>query len=249
MRLNLFGLEYIPEISEGDELDKLIIEALKKQEEILQDGDIVIVTSKIVSKAEGRVVSEKDVIPSPFAIQVAESTNRDPRYVEVIFRESSRPIKISDQVLIMESKHGFICASAGVDRSNIQRDDEFLLLPEDSDASAAQIRSSLQKHFGVYIAVVISDTFGRPWRMGQTNVAIGISGMLATQGYSGQFDTYGRELKVTSIAIADQIAGAAELVMGKTDGVPVAVLRGYPYPKGNGTAKDLIRPRDKDLFR
>lgn len=249
MRISIFGVEYIPEVSPGDEIYKLIIDGLKKQEEFLQDGDIVIITSKIVSKAEGRFISKKDVIPSPFAIQVAESINRDPHQVEVVFRESSRPVKISDHVLIMESKHGFICANAGVDESNIQRDDDFLLLPEDSDVSAAEIRASLQKHFGVEIAIVISDTFGRPWRMGQTNVAIGISGMLATQEYIGKFDTYGRELKVTSIAIADQIAGAAELVMFKTEGVPVAVLRGYPYPEGNGTAKDLIRPRAKDLFR
>lgn len=246
--LNVLGLEGMPEIQPGDHLADLIIDALINQEETLLDKDIVIVTSKIVSKAEGRVVKKDKVTPSPFAVQLAESLNKDPREVEVVLGETARPVKISDQALIMETRHGFICANAGVDQSNVISD-EFLLLPEDPDASASKIRQSLEKYYNVNLAVIISDTFGRPWREGQTNVAIGVSGMLAIRNYRGKRDQYGNELKVTSIATGDQIAGAAELVMGKTDGIPVCILRGYSFPQGNGTAKDLIRPRSKDLFR
>lgn len=246
--LNVLGLEGIPEVQMGDNLADLIIEASMKQGEELRDEDIVIVTSKIVSKADGRVVKEDEVTPSSFAVQLAESTNRDPRQVEVVLRESTRPVKISDQALIMETRHGFICANAGVDQSNVNNS-EFLLLPEDPDAAALKIKQSLEKYYEVNLAVVISDTFGRPWREGQTNVAIGVSGMSAIRNYKGERDQFGNELKVTSIAVADQIAGAAELVMGKTDGIPVCVLRGYSFPQGNGKATDLIRPRNKDLFR
>lgn len=244
----MFGIDGIPEVQEGDHLASLIIAGLEKQKEKLLDKDIVIVTSKIVSKAEGRVVSENEVAPSLFAKQLAKSTNRDERLVEVVLRESARPVKISDQALIMETKHGFICANAGIDQSNV-KNGKLLLLPEDPDISAAQIRQSLEKYYNVDLAVIVSDTFGRPWRLGQTNVAIGVSGMLALNNYVGEKDTYGRQLEATSIAIADEIAGAAELVMGKTDGIPVSVLRGYSFPQGNGKAKDLIRLRNQDLFR
>ncbi|WP_047154806.1 coenzyme F420-0:L-glutamate ligase [Aneurinibacillus tyrosinisolvens] len=245
----VMGIEGIPEVSAGDDLALLIIEALDKQGIRLEDEDIVIVTSKIVSKAEGRIIARNDVQPSSFAIQLAQLTKKDPFEVEIILRESLRPIKVSDHVLIMETKQGFICANAGIDQSNVGDDDVFLLLPLDADASAMKIRTSLENHYGINLAVIISDTFGRPWRMGQTNVAIGISGMSAISDYKGKYDYYGRELKSTEIAITDQIAASAEMVMGKADGIPVAVIRGYSYPKGDGKAKHLIRPKQMDLFR
>lgn len=247
-KLSVLGLEGIPEVRKGDHLAKLIVASLEKQGETLQNQDVVIVTSKIVSKAEGCVIKDDEVIPSPFAVNLAESTRRDPRQVEVVLRESKRPVKISDQALIMETKHGFVCANAGVDQSNVS-DGEFLLLPENPDKSAQMIRKYLEDYYNTNLAVIISDTFGRPWREGQTNVAIGVSGMPALWNYKGKRDQFGNELHVTSIAIADQIAGTAELAMGKTDGVPVSILRGYRFPQGSGTSNDLIRPRNRDLFR
>ncbi|WP_078429259.1 coenzyme F420-0:L-glutamate ligase [Alkalihalobacterium alkalinitrilicum] len=247
--LTVFGVEELPKIQEGDDLTRLIIRSLDKQGKKLEHKDIVIVTSKIVSKAEGRLVEEKDIQPSPLAIELSKSTGKTPNEIEMIFRESSSPVKITDRVMIMETKHGFICANAGIDRSNIENQETALLLPKDPDFTAKKIKESLENHYNVELAVIISDTFGRPWRMGQTNVAIGVSGMLAIRDYKGEFDQFGYELKATEIAVADQVASAAELVMGKSDGIPVAVVRGYSYPEGDGTSKDLVRPREMDLFR
>jgi coenzyme F420-0:L-glutamate ligase/coenzyme F420-1:gamma-L-glutamate ligase len=247
--LTMFGVEGLPEVKEGDDLTKLIIRSLDTQGKKLEHKDVVIITSKIVSKAEGCLVTVKDIQPSALAIELSKSSGKTANEIEMILRESSSPIKITDYVLIMETKHGFICANAGIDRSNIENQEMALLLPKDPDSTAEKIKQSLENHYNVELAVIISDTFGRPWRMGQTNVAIGVSGMLAIKDYRGQSDQFGYELKATEIAVADQIASTAELVMGKSDGIPVAVIRGYSYPDGNGTSKDLIRPREKDLFR
>lgn len=246
--LHVFGVKEIPEVQQNDDISKLIFVALENQGLKLQEKDIIIVASKIVSKAEGLLINESSVNPSLFAVQLAESTNRDPRQVEVVLKESSRPVKISDQALIMETSHGFVCANAGVDQSNIEKGN-YLLLPKDPDRSARQIRQGLENLYNINLAVIITDTFGRPWREGQTNIAIGVSGMKSIKYYKGQEDTHGNELNVTAIAIADQIAGTAELISGKTNGLPVSVMRGYHYEPAQGSAKELIRPRGKDLFR
>jgi coenzyme F420-0:L-glutamate ligase / coenzyme F420-1:gamma-L-glutamate ligase len=245
--LKMFGVEGIPAVKEGDDLAQLIISALENKGEKLEQEDVVIITSKIVSK--GCMVDVKDIQPSALAIELSKSSDKTANELELILRESSSPIKITDHVLIMETKHGFICANAGIDRSNIENQEMALLLPKNPDSTAEAIKQALENYYNVELAVIISDTFGRPWRMGQTNVAIGVSGMQAIKDYRGQSDQFGYTLKATEIAIADQIAAASELVMGKSDGIPVAVIRGYSYPKGNGTSKDLVRPRKMDLFR
>ena len=247
--LTVVGIEGIPDIYMGDDLAEKIICALNTSNQKLEIGDIVVITSKIVSKAEGRFIRSKDVEPSAFAQRIAQRSKKSAREIEVILQESSRPVKITDHVLIMETLHGFVCANAGVDQSNVIEKEGFLLLPKEPDRSAERIREALQQYFHVEIAVIISDTFGRPWRMGQTNVAIGVSGMDPIVDYRGTHDMYQRELSVTEIAIADELAGAAELVMGKADGIPVAIIRGYAYPKGEGRASHLIRPIHMDLFR
>ncbi|WP_419880365.1 coenzyme F420-0:L-glutamate ligase [Peribacillus sp. B-H-3] len=248
-QIEIIGVEGLPTIKEGNNLENLIIRALNQQGEKLEYKDVVVVTSKIVSKAEGCLVAVEDFHPSALAIELSESSDKTANEIEMILSESASPIKITNRVLIMETKHGFICANAGIDRSNIENQEMALLLPKDPDATAEKIRKSLENYYQVELAVIISDTFGRPWRNGQTNIAIGVSGMLAIKDYKGQFDQFGNKLEATEIAVADQIASAAELVMGKSDGVPVAVIRGYSYPDGNGTGKDLIRPREMDLFR
>jgi coenzyme F420-0:L-glutamate ligase / coenzyme F420-1:gamma-L-glutamate ligase len=248
-QIEIYGVDGLPAVKEGDDLSNFIIRALDHQGKKLEHKDVVVVTSKIVSKAEGRLVAIENFHPSTLAIELSKSSDKTANEIEMILSESASPIKITNHVLIMETKHGFICANAGIDRSNIENHEMALLLPKDPDATAEKIKKSLENYYRVELAVIISDTFGRPWRNGQTNIAIGLSGMLAIKDYKGQFDQFGNKLNATEIAVADQIASAAELVMGKSDGVPVAVIRGYSYPDGNGTSKDLIRPREIDLFR
>lgn len=238
----------IGEVRPGDDVGRLIAEALEAGGQALQDGDVVVVTQKIVSKSEGRLADPAAVVPSPEAEALAAGSGRDPRHVELALSESRRVVRLTPRVLIVETRHGFVCANAGIDFSNVPGG-LALLLPVDPDASARRIRAELAGRFGASIAVVISDTFGRPWRMGQTNVAIGTAGMAALHDYRGQRDDCGREMHVTEIAVADELASAAELVQNKTDRVPVAVIRGYAYPAGEGGATDLVRPADKDLFR
>jgi coenzyme F420-0:L-glutamate ligase/coenzyme F420-1:gamma-L-glutamate ligase len=209
----------------------------------------VVVTQKIVSKAEGRLVDLTTVEPSPFAHQFAAAHGKDPRHVEVVLRESRRIVKMDRGILITETHHGFICANAGVDASNVPGADVVCLLPVDPDASAERICQGLAARLGLALAVVISDTFGRVWRVGQTNVAIGVAGLRPVQSYVGQRDPHGYDLRVTQLAVADEVAGAAELVMGKTVGVPVAVVRGLAAHLGPGTARDLLRAPEEDLFR
>ena len=246
--VRILGLPGIPVIVPGDDLGALIEQAAQDAELPLQDGDIVVVTQKIVSKAEGCLVSLADVTPSPLAADFARQWDKDARQVEVVLQASRRIVKMDRGVIISETRHGFICANAGVDRSNMEGD-VVALLPPDPDASARAIRERLRRRLGVDAAVIISDTFGRPWREGLVNVAIGLAGMQANVDYTGQYDAQGYELKVTALCVADELAAAAELVMNKLDNVPVAVIRGYDYPRGDGDLNHLVRDPDRDLFR
>jgi coenzyme F420-0:L-glutamate ligase/coenzyme F420-1:gamma-L-glutamate ligase len=231
----------------GDDLAALIAAAVAPTP--LQTGDVVVVTQKVVSKAEGRLVALATITPSPFAQAIAAAHGKDPRHVEVVLRESRRIVRMDRGILIAETRHGFICANAGVDASNVPGTDVVSLLPEDPDASAERIRAGLRARLGVEVGVVVSDTFGRVWRLGQTNVAIGVAGVRPLVDYVGQRDPYGYDLRVTQLAVADEIAAAAELVMGKVSGVPVAVVRGLAHLLGEGRARDLVRPPETDLFR
>ena len=246
--LRIIALSGLPELRPGDDLAALIVEAASAQGAPLAAGDILVITQKIVSKAEGRVVALADVEPSPEAQRLAQETDKDPRLAELILRESVRIVRQREGVLITETRHGFVCANAGIDASNVGQG--FVsLLPEDPDRSAATIREAIRQLTGLELPVIISDTFGRPWREGHTNVAIGLAGMAAFLDYVGQRDPHGYELRVSTLAIADELAAAAELVMGKLSALPVAIVRGYPYPPGCATARDLVRPPERDLFR
>ncbi len=239
----------IGEVRPGDDLAAIVVGAAAAQGTPLQDGDVVVVTQKIVSKAEGRMVALAEVVPSPAALELAQRLDKDPRLVEVVLRESRRVVRAERGVLITETRHGFVCANAGVDASNVAGEGYVALLPEDPDASAEAIRRGIGRLAGVEVAVVISDTFGRPWREGHVNVAVGVAGMSPFVDYVGQTDPYGYVLRVTTIAVADELAAAAELVMGKLARVPVAIVRGYPYVPGPGRATDMVRPAERDLFR
>ena len=247
--VRILSVPGIPIIVPGDDLAGLIQQAAENASLAVQDGDIVVVTQKIVSKAEGCLVSLADVTPSPLAEQFARQWDKDARQVEVVLQASRRIVKMDRGVIIAETHHGFICANAGVDRSNMEGDDVVAVLPPDPDASARAIRDRIREQMGVEVAVIISDTFGRPWREGLVNVAIGLAGMQANVDYTGQYDAQGYELKVTALSVADELAAAAELVMNKLDNVPVAVIRGYDYPRGDGDLSQLIRDPERDLFR
>lgn len=240
----------MPDIQRGDNLGNLIVAKLKDQGEQFQQGDITVVTQKIVSKAEGRVIALSRVDPSPFAAFIAKETGKNPRHVEVILRESRKIVKMKAGHLITETKHGFVCANSGVDASNVEkRKASLTLLPVDPDASADRIRKTIRKLTGKSVPVIITDTFGRAWRMGHVNFAVGVSGMKPVLDYRGTRDMYGHVLNVTEMAIADEIACAAELVMNKADGIPVALIRGYKFKAGRGVAKDLLYSEEVDLFR
>ena len=232
-------LEGVPEIAEGDDLAALLAEAAGHHGG-LQARDVLVVAQKAVSKAEGRVVVLEEIEPSDAAREHAGEG--DPRHVEVILRETARVVRSRPPLVIAETRHGFVCASAGVDSSNAPGSGTVVLLPADPDASAR----SLHERLGV--AVIVSDSFGRPFRQGTTDVAIGVAGLAPLLDYRGTRDRVGYELKTTQIAVADEIAGAAELVMGKTDGIPAAIVRGLAL-EGDGTARDLLMPPDRDLFR
>ena len=247
--VRILSVPGMPIIVPGDDLAGLIQQAAENASLAVQDGDIVVVTQKIVSKAEDCLVSLANVTPSPLAEQFARQWDKDARQVEVVLQASRRIVKMDRGVIIAETHHGFICANAGVDRSNMEGDDVVAVLPPDPDASARAIRDRLRAQMGVDVAVIISDTFGRPWREGLVNVAIGLAGMQANVDYTGQYDAQGYELKVTALSVADELAAAAELVMNKLDNVPVAVIRGYDYPRGDGDLNQLIRDPERDLFR
>jgi len=247
--IQIIGLEGIPLIKKGDDIGAIILDTAQRRGMKLEEGDIVVVTQKIVSKSEGRILDLNQIAPSPFALHIAKRTGRDPRHVEVILRESKRIVKMQDQHLIVETRHGFVCANGGVDKSNIEGEKYVSILPADPDESAKRIRTTIKRLSGVDVAVIVSDTFGRPWRIGHVNVAIGVSGMKPIIDYRGLRDMFNYVLTVTIMAIADEIAAAAELVMNKSDGIPVAIVKGYPYRKEEGKGVELIRPAELDLFR
>ena len=246
--VRILGVRGIPMVQRDDDLVAIIADATAAQGTPIEDGDVVVVTQRIVSKAEGRVYPLDDFVPSPFALAYAERTEKDPRIVEAVLRESKRVIRQVGGVLITETHHGFKAANAGVDGSNVGGQDLVCLLPVDPDASCRALRDGLRARLRVEVAVVMTDTFGRPWRHGQTNVAIGVAGMLPFRDYIGKTDLDGHVLRVTTICVADEIAGASELVMGKLDAIPVALVRGYEYDRGEGAATEIVREMALDLF-
>lgn len=249
--IRVLPVRVLRDVRPGDKLYSLILRSLVHNKIILEDGDIVVIAQKIVSKAEGQTVRLSSLIPSSVAIQLAKQYKKDPRTTELVLRQSKNIVKISNGVIISETKHGFICANAGVDQSNIMNSEETaLLLPDDPDASAKKIMLMLKEKTNREIAVIITDSFGRPFRNGQTNVAIGIAGINPIMSYVGKKDMYGKKLKVTEIAVVDELASTAELVMGKSKGIPIAVIRGFDFIRSeNALINGLIREREKDLFR
>jgi coenzyme F420-0:L-glutamate ligase/coenzyme F420-1:gamma-L-glutamate ligase len=247
--VRIVGLKCPPDITPELDLSRVIVEAAQAQELSFSTGDILVVTQKIVSKAEGQLVDLKTVIPSPFAEQIAKMQDKDARLVEVVLRETKRVVKMDQRAIIVETRHGLVCANAGVDESNVAGDGIVALLPVDADASARRLRDAIRDMTGTELAVIISDTFARPWREGFVNVAIGVAGLEPLKDYRGVPDTEGRVLTATMLAVADELASAAELVMGKLERVPVAVIRGYAYTPGEGTIGQLLRAPEKDLFR
>jgi len=243
--LRVIPLRGIPELEDGDDLGALVAEAATRAGG-LEPGDVVVVAQKAVSKVEGRVVDLAGIEPSPRAVELAGPA--DPRRAEVVLRESREILRSRPPLVISETRHGFVCASAGVDASNAQGPDTLVLLPLDPDASADGLRRRLRELLGVDVGVIVSDSFGRAWRRGTTDVALGVSGIEAVLDLAGERDASGYELQATQIAVADEIAGAAELVMGKTAGIPAAVVRGLDLP-GAGRGSDLLMPRERDLFR
>ena len=232
----------------GADIGGLILKSLKNQGTRLRDGDVLVVKQKIVSKAEGRTTRLADVVPSRRARSLAEELGKDPKLVQLILRESVRIVRAGHGVIITETRQGLVCANSGVDQSNVGRG-SVALLPLDPDLSARRIRARLERASGKRLAVLITDTFGRPWRLGQTDVAIGCSGMLPLHSYAGRKDKFGYELRVTEPAVVDEVAGAAELVIGKLEGIPVALVRGVDYAPGEAGVKSLVMPRSRDLFR
>jgi coenzyme F420-0:L-glutamate ligase/coenzyme F420-1:gamma-L-glutamate ligase len=246
-RLEILPVGDIPEVRPGDDLAAFIIRAAG--EEMIEDGDVVVVTHKIVSKAEGRLVDLATVESSALAKDFGARHDKDPRQIEVVLRESKRIVRMDRGIIISETHHGFVCANAGVDASNVPGDETVCLLPVDPDASARRLRDALASGSGVDLAVIISDSFGRPWRQGIIDVAIGVAGMEPLVDYRGERDQHGYLLDASVLAVADELASAAELVMGKSVGIPVAVVRNYPYERGPGTGRDLLMEPERNLFQ
>jgi len=248
--IRIIGIEGLPIIKTGDNLAQLICDAAKRQGTLVQDGDIIVITHVIVSTAEGRIVNLDEVVPSEFAKAIAKQYDKDSALVEVVLRESKSIRRMGDGKLITETKHGFVCANSGVDKSNVPGERNVDLLPEDPDGSAQKIRQEIKRLTGCDVAVIISDTHGRPLREGEINVAVGVAGLKPLRDRRGEKDLFGYVLKVKQTAVADELASAAELAIGQADeGIPVAIIRGYTYQKSeNAKATELIRPKEKDLF-
>lgn len=247
--LTLTAIEGLPVVKPGDDLAMLLGKGLERCGVRLQDGDIIAVCQKIVSKAEGRMIDLNTIEPGQFAKNYAARWDKDPRAVELVLRQTSRIVRNDRGVLIVETGPGFVCANAGVDESNTLADDRALLLPEDADQSARRIRDGLKHLTGAQAAVIVSDTFGRPWRDGVTEICIGVAGINPMLDLRGTRDLGGRELHHTVVAIADELASAAGLLMEKASGIPAVHVRGYKFEPYEGTAKVLIRPAEADLFR
>jgi coenzyme F420-0:L-glutamate ligase/coenzyme F420-1:gamma-L-glutamate ligase len=247
--IQIVPLQISDEITLHTDLSILILESIDRDQIEVQDGDILIVTHKIVSKAEGRVVHLDSVKPSAKAITMAKMHDKDPRIMELILKESTQILRAKNGIIISETKHGFVCANAGVDQSNTEGDTA-VLLPVAPDDSAYRLQYAIKKKVGKEIAVIITDTFGRTFRNGQTNVAIGVAGINPIKSYVGKCDMYGRKLRVTEIAVVDELASAAELVMGKAEGIPVAIVQGYNFEKVSKTSiNSLLRAKERELFR
>ena len=252
-RVEVTALEGIPEIRPGDDLSRVIGDALERTPGSLPfvDGDVLVVTQKVVSKAEGAVVDLADVEARPEAVEWARQWERDARQVEVVLREARRIVRMERGVIIAETVHGFVCANAGVDASNVGpgSGNVVTLLPREPDASAKRIRAAMRERFGADVAVIVSDSFGRPWRWGIVDVAIGVAGLLPLEDLRGEPDADGRVMRTTVRAVADEIASAAELAFGKSARRPVALVRGAAPPRGEGRIADLIMPAENDMFR
>lgn len=248
MAVSIIPVKVGGEVPSGGMLRDIVEQALEENGIELQDGDILVVAQKIVSKAEGRVVSLGTVKPSSRARRLAKQLKKDPRIVELILQESREIVRVQNGIFITETHHGLVCANSGVDQSNVESDDSAVLLPVNPDKSARLLRGSFMQK-GKDVAVLITDTFGRPFREGQVNVAVGVAGIKPIKSYIGKKDMFGKKLRVTEIAVADEIASAAELVMGKSGGMPVAIVRGYNYEKAQGSSRPLIRKKKNDLFR
>lgn len=246
--LSIYVIPGLPEIRKGCNLPKLIVEAARRAKTSFHDSDILVVAQKIVSKAEGRLVALTSVQPSAKAVALAKSLDKDPRFIEIVLRESRRILR-SERVLIVETHHGFVCANAGVDHSNVPGSDLVTLLPKNPDRSARRLAAAVRKQTGKQLGVIISDTFGRPWRLGLTNVAIGAAGVPVLVDLRGHRDRHKKLLRATILAVADELAAAAGLLMGKSAGTPVVVIRGYGFRPAQAPASRIIRPAREDLFR
>lgn len=247
---SVIPLEGLGVIKEGDDIGALICAICRKREFALEEGDILVIAQTIVSRAEGAIVDLASVKPSRRAKRLASKLGKRPELVEVILQASKRVVRAEQGHLIVETPHGFVCANAGVDSSNVHRRNHVTLLPEDPDRSAKQVRRTVKQDFSVDVAVIVSDTHGRPFRKGAINVAIGTSGIAPLKVFVGKPDLFGYTLRSTSVAVADELASAAELVMGEADeGIPVVIIRGYPYERAETSARELVRDADKDIFR
>jgi len=249
--VEIIAVENLPLIKEGDDLAELICNKAEKQNTPIQEKDVLVITHVAVSKAEGNVVNLDDIVPSERAKEVARETDKDPALVEVILRETKEIVRMRRNSLITETKNGIVCANAGVDRSNVEGERNIVLLPKDPNVSALKIRQRIRKLTGCNVAVIVSDTHGRPFRMGEINVAIGVAGIKPINDRRGERDLFGYVLRIKQTAVADELASAAELVIGQADeGIPVAIIRGYRYQETESTStNELTRPKEKDLFR
>ena len=247
--IKIIGIQNFPIIKQNDSLIDILIHKIHEESIKIDDGDVIVITQRICSISEGRIKNLNDFKPRKFAIDWATKYEKDPRLIEAILQESKSIIRSKNGLLITETKHGFICANSGIDNSNVEGIDNICLLPKDPDKTCLQIKTKIKRILNKNIAVIMTDTFGRPWRMGQTNIAIGVAGINPINSYVGQQDIFDRTLNFTEICIADEIAGAAELIMGKTKKIPVAILKGYKYKADSDSISNIIRDKNSDLFR
>ena len=249
-KIQIIPITIQDDIIYGDDITNIIINSLKEKNESLQENDIVVITHKIISKTEGKIIDLTKIVPSEESKNISAQTGKDPRLVELIFSQSKEIVRIERDIIITETKHGFVCANAGIDTSNVGKlSNHVVLLPDDPDKSARKIRDDLNSRTKATVGVIISDTFGRPFRTAQVNIAIGIAGFDPIKSYIGKLDMYGKVLRITEIAIADEIASAAELVMGKSSRVPVTIVRGYDFTSYDSSISKLMRLKKDDLFR
>lgn len=247
--IQIIPLRGAPEAQPGDDIAAMTLAAASASGVRLEAGDILVVTQKVISKAEGMLVDLATITPSDIALRYGQQWGRDPRQIEVVLRESARIVRMDRGLIIAQTRHGFVCANAGVDASNVPGEDVVCLLPRDPDASAARLRVELQRRIGQEVAVIISDSFGRPWRQGIVNVALGVAGIAPLADYRGQPDDFGRVMSASIIAVADEIASAAELATGKIARTPFVIVRGYPYERAEGSGAQIIMDSASDLFR